>query len=319
MALDPPRARRDAPLTATRDGPPRPRRAAPRRLAAPERRAAPKGPERPSRLRLWLRRRRALLRPAGLGLLAAGALAVLGLGLYAADPAGRAARLAEGFADLGQAAGFRVREIVVEGRHNTPMELVRAAVGLSRDDSTLGFSPQEAKERLETIAWVQRAHVERRLPGTILVRLEERQPFAIWQHQGRFAVIDREGTVVTTERLDQFGPLPIVVGTGAARHAAALHDRIQAQPDLAARVQAMVRVGERRWNLRLHNGADVLLPEGAEAAAVERLAELHKRHGLLDRPVVAIDMRLPDRLVVRQHPQPEQPAQAQQRNRSRPG
>jgi cell division protein FtsQ len=156
--------------------------------------------------------------------------------------------------------------------------------------------------------------VERRLPGTVLVRLTERTPFAIWQHQGRFSVIDRDGRVVATETLDAFGPLPLVVGAGADRHAAALYDLLLAHRNVLARTQALVRVGERRWNLRLHNGIDVLLPEGQEAPALNRLAELQTRHALLDRPVAALDMRLPDRLVVRQQPAPEQPAQPQRRS-----
>ncbi len=83
----------------------------------------------------------------------------------------------------------------------------------------------------------------------------------------------------------------------------------------------MVRIHERRWNLRLHNGTDVLLPEGAEAAAILRLAELQREARLLDRPLAAIDLRLPDRLVLRptrQAEPAEQPTQ-QQANRARRG
>ena len=70
---------------------------------------------------------------------------------------------------------------------------------------------------------------------------------------------------------------------------------------------AAVRVGGRRWNLRLNNGADVLLPEGAEAPAMARLMELQTAQALLDRPVQALDLRLPDRLVVRPLPEPPLP------------
>ncbi|MGG5810392.1 cell division protein FtsQ/DivIB [Falsiroseomonas sp. CW058] len=265
-------------------------------------------PDRPSRLRLWLKRRRGLARPAALGLLGLGALGAVAVGLYAADPAGRVQSVVENAAEIGLAAGLQYRDLVLEGHRNTPPDLIRAALGVERGDPLLSFSPVEARARLETIAWVESAHVERRFPGTILVRLTERTPFAIWQNGGRFAVIDREGRVVTTETLDAFGPLPLVVGAGAERQAAALHDLLVAHAEVLRRTQAMVRVGERRWNLRLHNGVDVLLPEGQEAPALNRLNELHARHALLDRPLVAIDMRLPDRLVLRQPPAPE-PAQ----------
>jgi len=277
-------------------------------------RPARRDPDRPSRLRLWLKRRRGLMRPAALGVMAFGLVGGIGYALYAADPAGHMRSMVENVGDIGLGMGLEVREVVVVGRKNTPSDLIHAAVGAQRGDPMLAFSPEEARARLETIAWVEAAHVERRLPGTVLVQLTERTPFAIWQHGGRFAVIDRDGRVVATETLDAFGPLPLVVGAGADRHAAALYDLMLAHRNVLERTQALVRVGERRWNLRLHNGIDVLLPEGQEAPALNRLAELQSRHALLDRPVAAIDMRLPDRLVVRQQPAPEQPAQPQRRS-----
>jgi cell division protein FtsQ len=263
--------------------------------------------DRPNALRLWLRRQRPRLRPIGYGLLGLGLLGGAGLAVQAMDPGGRLMWVVENAAEIGRDAGLRVRHVIVEGQQNTPMELLRAALGVSGGDPILAFSPQAAKERLEMLSWVQTAHVERHLPTTILVRLQERRPFAIWQHQNRFAVIDREGKVVATDALDSFGPLPLVVGAGAERYAAALYDLLRRHKDVAARTQALVRIGERRWNLRLHNGTDVLLPEGQEAPALERLAELQRDQRLLDRPLVAVDMRLPDRLVLRQPP----PAQEQ--------
>ncbi|WP_439551469.1 cell division protein FtsQ/DivIB [Falsiroseomonas sp.] len=277
-------------------------------------RAARRDPDRPSRLRLWLKRRRGLMRPAALGLMATALVLGVGYAVYASDPAGRMRAVVENVGDLGLAAGLEVTEVVVQGRRNTPQDLISAAIGAQRGDPMLAFSPEEAKARLETIAWVEAAHVERRLPGTILVRLTERTPFAIWQHNSRFAVIDREGRVVATETLDAFGPLPLVVGAGADKHAAALYDLLLAHRNVLERTQALVRVGERRWNLRLHNGIDVLLPEGQEAPALNRLSELQARNSLLDRPLAAVDMRLPDRLVLRQNPAPEPPAQPHRRN-----
>jgi cell division protein FtsQ len=279
--------------------------------------AARRDPDRPSSLRLWLKRRRGLLRPAALWAIGFGLLGATGYAVYAADPAGRVRAVVENAAELGHAAGLLVTEVRVQGIKNAPDEIVYGALGVTLGDPILGFSPAEARERLQTIAWIESAHIERRLPGTILVRLTERQPFAIWQNQGRFAVIDKDGRVVETEVLDAFGPLPLVVGAGAERHAAALYALLQAHATILQRTQAMVRVGERRWNLRLHSGTDVLLPEGHEAPALDRLAELHARNALLDRPLIAVDMRLPDRLVVRQQPVAEQPAAPARRNATR--
>ncbi len=255
--------------------------------------------KRPSPTRLWLKRRRGLLRGAAFGLLVLGVGAGAGFGVLALDPVARVQQAAGALAALGRGPGLAVQEIRVEGREYTPREALLAAVGIVPGEPILDFDPQAAKARLEEVAWVASAHVERRLPGTILVRIEERRAFAIWQRDGRFFVIDREGRVMATERIDAFGPLPLVVGAGAERAAAPMIDLLRGAPEVADRVQAIVRVSERRWNLRLHNNADVLLPEGHEEAAIVRLAELQSRERLLDRPLAAVDMRLPDRLVVR--------------------
>ena len=280
-----------------------------------------KDPARPSRMRIWVKRRRSLLRPAIYGALGCGALALVVLAVRAIDPAGRVRGIAEAVGGIGEGLGLEVQHVILEGRRNTPTDMIRAALGVARGDPMLEFSPEQARARIETIAWVQQAHVERRLPGTILIRIEERRPFAIWQNNGHFVIIDREGRVVASDGLDQFGPLPLLVGTGADTTGAALHDMLRQQPEVAERVQAMVRIHERRWNLRLHNGTDVLLPEGHEAVAIQRLGELQREARLLDRPLAAIDLRLPDRLVLRptrQAEPAEQPTQ-QQATRARRG
>ena len=262
---------------------------------------------RPSRLKLLLRRQKRYLRPALWGLGGFGLVMLAILLLHSAQPGGTVARLRDGVAS---AANMRVQKIVVEGRSNTPEVLLNAALGVHLGDSMLGFSLQGARQRIETLSWVESAAVERRLPGTLVVNLVERRPFAIWQNQGRFVLIDRDGEVVANEDVAAFGDLPLVVGVGAPQAATKLLEALAAQPALKSRVTAAVRVGERRWNLRMKNGADVLLPEGAVVPALAKLAELQASESLLDRPLAVVDMRLPDRLVVRPQPAPQPPVSA---------
>jgi cell division protein FtsQ len=255
-------------------------------------------PGRPSRLRLWLRRRRAWGRPAAVAVLAGGALAGVAVLVLALDPAARLAALSARFTGLGTAS-LALTEVVLEGRRNTPLEALRQALGVRLGDPMLALSPTEIRDRVQQIPWVRSVEVERRLPGTLRLRITEHEPFAIWQREGRFSVITRAGSVVASENAGAFGDLPLVVGVGADRVAAPMVDLLRAQPDLADRTQALVRVGERRWNIRLRNGADILLPEGQEAAAIIRLVELQRAQGLLDRPLASLDLRLPDRMVIR--------------------
>lgn len=281
---------------------PKPLRVGAKRDTPAPRAKASAAPPRPRALKLFLRRQRALVRPALIGVAGLAALALLTVGVLAADPAARLRGVAQAISHTGP--GFTVADIQVEGREYTPREIFDQALGVRRGDATLGFDPAAARARLEASAWIASAHVERRLPGTIIVRITERRAFAVWQRDGRFSIIDREGTLMQSDNLGAFGPLPLVVGAGANEAAAGIIDLLRAQPGIAGRVEAAVRVSERRWNLKLTNGPEILLPEGHEAAAIARLAELQGRERLLDRPLAAIDMRLPDRLVLRPQTSP---------------
>jgi cell division protein FtsQ len=258
--------------------------------------------DRPSPWRLLLRRQRRFLLP-GAGI----AVALVAVFLVAntfrlIGPGGSGSSLSSFQERLGiatAALGLRVSNIVVEGRANTPEALLRAAIGVNKGDPILGFSLERARARIETLSWVEHATVERRLPGTVVVFLQERAPFAIWQNQGKYVLVDRAGQTVTNQDISQFHNLPLIVGPGAPAAAAMLLDALTERPMLAEKVAANVRVGERRWNLHLTNGIDVMLPEGHEAVAMDRLIQLQRDHAVLDRPLVAIDLRLPDRLVLR--------------------
>lgn len=258
--------------------------------------------DRPARWKVLVRRQRRLIRP----LLAVLLLGAGGAGFVAlVQTLGHGANFTEQFGRATARLGLQVRQVLVEGRQKTPEPLLRAALGVSPGDPVLTFSLAGARARVESIQWVQSASVQRRLPDTIVVRLTERRPFAVWQHDGRFVLIDRAGNVVTDSEVAAFAnQLPLVVGPGAPVAAAALLDALAAQPSLQQRMIAAVRVGERRWNLRLNNGTDVLLPEGAEPQALSRLAQLEADHKLLDRPLEAVDLRLPDRLVIRAAQEP---------------
>ena len=136
-------------------------------------------------------------------------------------------------------------------------------------------------------------------PDRIYVRVVERTPVAIWQNEGELAVIDRDGHTISGEDVTRFTSLPLVVGKGAESAAAALLDLLAQQPTLRDHVKAAVRVGERRWNLRLDNGVEVRLPEEGAQTALAELVRLAREQDILSRDIKAIDLRFPDRLIVK--------------------
>jgi cell division protein FtsQ len=199
-------------------------------------------------------------------------------------------------------AGFKVREIRVAGRHRVSRAAVIEAVAVGIGEPLVTIDPPAVRRRIMALGWVREATVERRFPDIVLVRIEERSPLALWQRDAKLLVVDRDGDIVGGAAPKDFARLPIIVGDDAPAHAANLLTVVAAQPILSSRVRSAVRVGGRRWNVRLDNGIDVRLPENGVAEAWRRLAEFERRHGLLDRGITAVDLRLPDRLVVRRAP-----------------
>jgi len=173
------------------------------------------------------------------------------------------------------------------------------AVKVERGAPILTFDTEAAKRRVEALSWVRSASVERLLPDTIVLRVQERQALALWQRKGTFSLIDHEGTVIVDHGLERFSDLLVVVGDDAPIHTAELLRMLGSETKLMDRVAAGVRVGARRWNLRLDNGIDVLLPEEDAERAWLRLSAYEAKHKVLARDIKVLDLRLPDRVVVR--------------------
>ena len=210
--------------------------------------------------------------------------------------------LADKALDLTGGAGLTLRAVYADGREHTDRQALKDHLGIAIGDPILGFDTAAAQARLEELPWVERASVGRFLPDTIKIRLVERKPLAIWQHEGAFSLIDRDGGVIVDdvgaeEARRHFDHLRVLVGEGAPDQAVDLFRLLSVEPDLSARVKAASWVGNRRWNLRLDNKIDVLLPENAPLEAWRYLARAVEEQALLDRAIVTIDLRqAPDRM-----------------------
>jgi cell division protein FtsQ len=199
----------------------------------------------------------------------------------------------------GNAAGFRIISVALAGQHHVSREEVLAAAGVTGSTSLLFLDVEQTRERLKTNPWIADATVLKLYPGELQIGIKEREAFALWQKDGQVSVIADDGTVLEPYVSPRLIELPLVVGRGAETRAKEFLALLDRYPALRAFVRAAVLVGERRWNLRLNNGIDVRLPETDIAPALERLVALDKEKNLITRDIVAIDLRLPDRVTVR--------------------
>lgn len=200
-------------------------------------------------------------------------------------------------------SGFAMADIRVSGNRETSEIDIIQQIGLDGWTSLIGFDAGGARERITELPWVEGASVQKVYPDRIDVRVTERKPFAIWQHGSQLTVIERDGTVIAPYASQRHATLPLVVGVGAAGEGAAFVEQVARYPGLASRAVGYMRIGGRRWDIRLENGITLKLPEGREAAALAEVARLEAEYGLLGRDIVTVDLRLADRLIVKLTPE----------------
>lgn len=244
----------------------------------------------------WLRR-------FGLGLAICVGVAWVGSWLYLSGALGRAGdwtrdKILIASADM----GFAVTDILVEGREYTDPHVLLAIVNIRKGDPLFAFNPRQAQELISQISWVNKAQVERRWPGTIYIGLEERQPLALWQSDKHLKLLDSKGKIIATSDLQRFADLVLVMGRGAPAAAPELIGNLKAEEKIYPRVETAKWIGERRWDLKLKNGMEIKLPERDASLALRRLAEAQGYDGLLDKDLLSIDMREPDRITIRTKP-----------------
>ena len=199
---------------------------------------------------------------------------------------------------LANSAGFRITTVAINGRKHLSQDEVLAIGGVNGRSSLLFLDATIVRDKLKANPWIADATILKLYPGQLQIDIVERTAFALWQQDGRLAVIAEDGAVLEPYMPRRFVTLPLVVGKGAdlkARDFLALLDRY---PQVRTVTKAAILVGERRWNLRLNDGLDIRLPEHDVGNALAVLSRLDKEDRLFSRDITAVDMRLPDRLTV---------------------
>jgi len=203
-------------------------------------------------------------------------------------------------ADAGaNAMGMRIATVSLSGQRQVSREEIFAAAGVTDHSSLLFLDVADARAKLEANPWIAEATVRKLYPDRLQITVTEREPFALWQQQGKVKVIAADGTVLSEKVEPRLASLSFVVGNGAAARARDFLAVLDKYPSIRDSVRASIYVAERRWNLKLKNGVDVRLPETNLEGALATLARLDREKNLLSRDITAVDLRLADRLTVR--------------------
>ena len=221
--------------------------------------------------------------------------------IAAASWAGVPGMIGDAVAESAGRAGFRVEQIEITGLKRMDRMTVYA-VALDQQSRAMPLVDLgDVRDKLLRYGWIADAHVSRRLPDTLLIHIDERQPAAVWQDQGQLTLIDASGVLLEPVTAAAMPDLPLVIGPGADRQEPAYQALLAAAPALKPKVRAAAWVGNRRWDLTFGSGETLALPEGEReaATALVKFAEMDGTRPLLGHGWLRFDMRDPAKLVAR--------------------
>ncbi len=204
-------------------------------------------------------------------------------------------------------AGLKVDAIRISGQIETTEGDVLSALDLNNHGALLGLDLQEARTRVLNLPWVEQVSLRKYFPDRLDVTLVEKKPFAVWQQDGQFRVIESDGKVISriagfSRPESRLAMLPRIIGKGAEKRAPELFTLVSSYPSIVSRVSSFVRVADRRWDIRLRNDIVVQLPELNESSALAVVVKMDRERQLLSRAINVVDMRLTDRMVLRMEP-----------------
>ena len=211
-----------------------------------------------------------------------------------------------------------VRDVKLTGAQHTTAEEVAAAANLGPDDNLLLLSSGDVVAAARELPWVADAEVERRLPGTVKVKVVERRP-ALVVSLGTSAhwTIDARGNVLATGQAEPGLPVIGGVEVGDIRPGVKLDAPVIAEvlatwrslpKKLAGDVQAIFATSLERISFTLTDGTQVRYGAAERLDAKnEVLRALRKQLAEEGRITSYIDVRVPTSPAIGPPP-PEVPA-----------
>ena len=195
--------------------------------------------------------------------------------------------------------GLKLRRVHITGASAEATPAIQRALNVEAGQPITSLDLDALQASIQAVGWVKEARVVRLLPDTLIVEVTEHDRLAVWQTGGRVFVIDGEGRAIPGADAGRYPGLPLVVGVGADKAAGDILPLLTQRPRLMSRIDALVRVDERRWDLRLKDGGIIQLPAVKQEAALIQLDALDQRERLLELGFSRIDLRTEGQVAVR--------------------
>lgn len=197
--------------------------------------------------------------------------------------------------------GLAIQEVEIEGNKivstNEIVENVLNYISASSQKNILLLNIESLEEALKQFGWIEKAVIRKKFPGNIIIRIDEREPEAIWQENQALYLADSQGNIITDKVTNEYLHLPLIIGSDSKKEVLEFFEIIQSSPYLYSFVKEGKKIGNRRWNITLDNEILIKLPEEEPEKAWKKLTEIEKQSRVLSKNIDYIDLRIENQVV----------------------
>ena len=201
------------------------------------------------------------------------------------------------FDSLCKHIGLRVESIRVTGVTHSVETSVKNQIDINSGDSIFKQSSESIYRNVMKIGSIQSAIVRKNLPNTLSINVTEKTPIAIFQKNSKFVLIDKDGVTIS-ETSARTKNLPIITGDDANTTANSMLEVISKFEIVKNKLDSMMFVRKRRWDIVVSGGIHVKLPQSNIDGALEVLSTILKQRTLNKNTVKSIDLRMPENIVI---------------------
>lgn len=223
---------------------------------------------------------------------------VLATGIILSQPSVRK-NLATLFYYQTQSWGIRLETVKVGGNTVIPLQNIMETLSLPKGYPMLAINTNDLRQKLERQGWIKSAIVTKSLPNTLVIQITEHTPMALWQNNKKYQLISKNGDLMGQSHMNQFLDLLLLVGNNIPKRTQDISHMLDNMPLIKNRIKIVSLMSDRWWALKTKSDIEILLPIENAPQHASFLNTIQQEKQILDRDIIRIDLRIPDRMVIK--------------------
>lgn len=173
--------------------------------------------------------------------------------------------------------GFRIKNIEIIGKKHSNIDINKILnQHISESSSIFDIRLLAIKNKLIIDPWIEGVLVQRIIPSTLRIIIQEKVPSAIWQKKGIFNVVDKNGEIISSLVPETCKNLPYIIGKDANINAEIILSLVSYYPDIKATIGSYHYRNSRRWDLITKKNQIIKLPESNINEALKQLSYIYQ-------------------------------------------